>query len=318
MPPTKFSTRNFSLGRILETPAGVFVAGLMPITEDVSLKEHMGGISGDMMFRNISSMHGASRRVGSEESFDDSDTFAIGPKLLALLTKIDINNVVIFVARWGSIKNIEGKTCIEAALSATQQLLETSSNSADPSSDCSLTCHRSLKQNDSILSKLPPSFLPNLHIMVRPHAVIQRLATALSTLLRGQAVHGGWIAVRDTLRSIKEPEVAMLMWSPDKMTSEAWSFANDQIAGITSQDADRVHEGCSVLLLWLQEQINRCSYPKRYVKDGKRQCQVKHAIFSPEGVVTIDTSQRFRPKADATTNKMSHAAVKSSHNPIAI
>ena len=292
----------FSLGNLVESPAGFFAAGIVPVSDTDTVTDKISRIRSSSMFDSVSSMHAAFKVNDAEGSFDDEPRLNIGHKLLQLITKLKMNNVAIFVARWDRFAEVSDTAAsMEAALKATQHVLEwnepvpaKSTLLNSPSQDAR-KCSNSSVCDRVVLSNFPNGFLSNLWSIARPHEILRRLCTALATLLQGKPVKTGWLVVADVLKKRHDLATVMLMWTPDKVTKQAWLFAKEQIQGIASDSAERAHAGGAELLRWLHIQLGKLGYMKDDLLKPYPVSAMKHAIFSADGIITIDTIQRVRP-----------------------
>ena len=300
----KISPVRFSLGNLVESAEGFYAAGIVPIHASDNIGDKIGRIRSSNMFTSASSIHVAFKVNGDEGSTDDDVRFPIAAKLMLLIQKLSMDKIAIFVARWEHPSEPpDPSLAVEAALKATQDVLEC--DDSDPRKG-TLVAHpiavskgspRSSFAYHVVLSNFPDGFLSKLWLIARPHEILRSACTALATVLEKRPINLGWLNVCEVLKS-HELSTALLMWTHETMTRQAWVFAKEQMNGITCDNAERAHAGGGELVRWLHMQLCSLGFTK---DDQLMPCPVstmKHAIFSPEGIVTINPSDRVRPKCD--------------------
>jgi len=286
----------FSIGKVSESPSGLYLAGIVHFDDRQLVEDALATVRASTMFQSVHSLHSAYRTVGNVGFKDEDESFKLGEKLLILLTKLDVQRVILFVARW--VDN-DVKGSLEVALAATQDLLERSDGVALKEKrvqPVTIPPHFARPVDDSIISSLEPGFLSSLCMMQRPNDTVKRICTCLAIMLEGRPLPLGWSQARDVLKKTEDIEVAMLLWSPKNATGPALTSAAATIKGIDNQLAERVHQGCSLILQWLITNLQRSGYMQAESTTRAQKIPLKHAIFSAEGIVSINPNQRVRPR----------------------
>lgn len=304
----------FRLGRGYQSEFGVFLGGFWENIHPERFKVESELIRTSERFRGHFAFYSAYRTSSESGMFDAKD--GVSRKLLALLEKLKLAKVGIFVVHYKLKPEFAASDVIGGALHAAAAVLENHThpspaldfdrlppeprplfrsdlidlNRYDNVSDFSCW-----SENEHLLVDLPEEWIASVRCLVAPQISVVKILQVAIFLVERRFL-SSWAEIREYLKKNADTlHIKLMMCKKVLPDGPDVVKAKRLLTGLSLHAVRRTSEVAGTLLAWARDRLGGTT-----LSIGETSCKhaVKHAIFSTNGVQTVGTDVRVRPAGD--------------------